>query len=373
MKNSVKKLFMLFTQIYNVFSIKNDRIFLMSFDGTKLGFDSLAFVNWLNKYHKNKYEIIWGVKDSEYEKKLSLENTKFVSIKSIKGIYYLKTSKVLLYNINPPSYLKFRKQQILVNSWHGYAFKKVGKYVKPFDKKQFNMSTCMLSHSNLYSKQVIKDSFEFSGEILNIGTPRNDVFFNAKQIEMVEQLIKKQYGVSSEEKVLLYAPTFRNDFEIGELNIDIKSVKNTLEKRFNCKCCVFLRLHPLITSNYKPDIENVVDVSLYPNMQDLLCTADFLITDYSSCIWDFGLMKKPAFIFADDYENYKNGRGLYSPLEETPFKVATTNEELLLNINNFSESDYYQNLNSYYEKIGTYEKGVCCEQLYKYLLKKGFE
>ena len=60
-------------------------------------------------------------------------------------------------------------------------------------------------------------------------------------------------------------------------------------------------------------------------------------------------------------------------MEETPFPIATSNEELLSNIKKFSESDYKKKSDEYYKRIGTYEDGNSCEKLYSYLKEKGFE
>ena len=115
-KNVIKNLI----KILYIFPINNKKIFLMSFNGETVGFDSKAFVNWLNKNKSNeKYKIYWGVKSKEYQKKLKMDNVNFVKIKSLRGFFHMITSKILLYNINPPSYIKFRKKQILVNTWHG--------------------------------------------------------------------------------------------------------------------------------------------------------------------------------------------------------------------------------------------------------------
>lgn len=115
-------------KIFYILPIKNKRIFTACFAGKKIGFDSKAIVDWLNENKSGEYEIFWGVDSKEREKNLKYENVKFVKIKSIKGIICMMTSKVLIYNINPPDYIPFRKKQILINTWHGGGFvKKVRK------------------------------------------------------------------------------------------------------------------------------------------------------------------------------------------------------------------------------------------------------
>ena len=57
----------------------------------------------------------------------------------------------------------------------------------------------------------------------------------------------------------------------------------------------------------------------YSDIQELMVSSDALITDYSSCIYDFMLSRKPGFIYATDADKYNNGRGLYYSLTSTPF------------------------------------------------------
>ena len=181
MKKILKKAFKNVLKIFFIFPIKKNRIFFMSFNGKKIGFDSKAFLDWLNENNHTK------------------------------GIYYMITSGILIYNINPPSYIPFRKKQVLVNTWHSISYKKCGKYVAGYDKEQFNTTTCFLSHSEKYTEWVIKESFEFKGDILNCGVPRNDIFFSDKRYK-ISEIVRKKLNVENK-KILLYAPTFRGNFE----------------------------------------------------------------------------------------------------------------------------------------------------------------
>lgn len=90
-------------------------------------------------------------------------------------------------------------------------------------------------------------------------------------------------------------------------------------------------------------------------MQELIAIADIAITDYSSWIYDFVLLRKPGFIYATDIDHYNNERGFYYSLESTPFPVATTNEELMTNIIQFDQIIYENRVEEFLR-----EKG-CCE------------
>lgn len=368
MINKLKQLLVLCLKILYIFPVNNKKIFFMCFDGTMIGFDSKAFVDWINNNKKDeKFKMYWGVKSNKYKKQLFLENVQFIKLKSIRGIYHMMTSGTLIYNINPPSYIPFRKKQLLINTWHGYPVKKIGKYINNFNSKQFNTSTCFLSHSEEYTNLILKDSFEYNGEILKCGTPRNDVFFDKCAIDKNKEKIYTKYSISKNKKVLLYAPTFRGDFVYEKSNLDFQKIKRILEKKFGGEWIILCRLHPMIVSKFKLDIDNVIDVSFYPDMQELLCASDILITDYSSCMWDFSLMKRPVFIYADDKEKYEKMRGFYFNFDELPYELSASIDELEYKILNFNYNDYQSKISNYLKKINCYEAGDCCLNVYNYI------
>lgn len=97
-------------------------------------------------------------------------------------------------------------------------------------------------------------------------------------------------------------------------------------------------------------------------MQELIAITDVAITDYSSWIYDFMLMRKPGFIFATDIEEYNTERGFYYPIESTPFPIAVDNDELIDNILKFDETSYATNLEKFLEDKGCVEDGHAAER-----------
>lgn len=187
-----------------------------------------------------------------------------------------------------PSQIPIRHNQILINIWYGIPYKKVGKYVEGFSEKPFTRVSCTMSHSKYYTDIVIRDSFKYSGEILECGVPRNDVFF-LNRVKSISEKIKKYYKVENK-SVLLYAPTFRGNFENVTIDADFRRLLYILKKKFGNEWVVFHRVHPLLVSIYKNGGYDVVDVSKHGDIQELLHTADLLITDYSSSMWDYSLL-----------------------------------------------------------------------------------
>lgn len=93
--------------------------------------------------------------------------------------------------------------------------------------------------------------------------------------------------------------------------------------------------------------DKLIDACFYPDIQELLVSSDAAITDYSSCIFDFMLSRKPAFVFATDIKDFNNDRGFYYPLEATPFPIAVNNKELVENVLKFDDEKYQKILQTF--------------------------
>ena len=164
----------------------------------------------------------------------------------------------------------------------------------------------------------------------------------------------------------MYAPTYRSDLSVNK-SIDSEKITKCLSEKFGGDWLVFVRMHSKVkdtTSN--SDLQ--LNVTSYPDTQDLLLIVDVLITDYSGTLWDFALTKRPIFIYAPDIEDYSNSRGLYDHYYELPYSTAYTEEELMDNIKSFQENSYNKKLSNYLLNQGSYEKGIACKTVIETIL-----
>lgn len=358
----IVKLIRALLHLLYIFPVKRNKICLLCFDGSKLGYDAKAIVEYV---HLNKlpYNIVWLTKDKEINQTFHLYDTKFKVYKSLSGVWELMTSGTVIFNITAPPQVPFRKKQILVNTWHGCGNKKAGKYTNNYSKYTMSLATCMLSHAQKYTEWIIRDSFDYEGDVIDSGVPRNDVFFSDK-IDLIKNRVCKKFSIGNK-KIVLYAPTFRGDFESSRAELDINALINSLKERFGGDWVVFYRNHPLAKGDVEYS-EKIINVSLYPDMQELLCAADVLITDYSSSCWDYSMLHRPIFLFADDIDKYES-ESLFMPFTDLPYSIAKTNEELDEIIQNFSEEDYLVRVKKYHEFMGNYEEGTACKKMFSYI------
>lgn len=127
----------------------------------------------------------------------------------------------------------------------------------------------------------------------------------------------------------------------------------------------FIRLHPNISNlddgSFLGD-DGVADVTDYPDMQELLSIADAVITDYSSCIFDFGLTKRCGFILAKDIKSYSKERNFMIQWSDVPFPIAESDEELVNIIENFDSNFYEKKLYQFYHNYcGMYPTGQAAQ------------
>ena len=209
---------------------------------------------------------------------------------------------------------------------------------------------------------------------LQSGMPRNDLFFEPHP--EIKKKVYDTYGLSQECKLVLYAPTYRGNFEDYEgvldgtsLDIDCQNVLRTLHTRFGGAWSFCLRLHPKL-NHIKISDKAILNVSSYPDMQELLCAADAVITDYSSLMWDFSLTGRPCFLFTKDLEEYERVRGFYMPPSQWPYPIAHDNEELEQKILTFDEDLYQEKIKRHHLESGSYEKGTACKTVIRLLREK---
>ena len=119
---------------------------------------------------------------------------------------------------------------------------------------------------------------------------------------------------------------------------------------------MLFRLHPGIRNlNYASNIESVIDVSLYPDMYELMAESDYFISDYSSTLFEFAGTYKPTFIYASDVDSYINDRGFHFDLNNLPIPVCRNNDELISNILKYDYKYSREAIRQFMERVGICE------------------
>ena len=360
-------------RIFYIIPVEKRKIVFVSWMGRQYACNPKYLFEYMYNLYADKYIYVWCLRNKD---KLphGFSNVKICGYFTFKYIYTMMTAKYIITNHAIEPYFPFRKNQNIIYTWHGGgAYKKVDD-VEIFRNRRWSRNIMrdirskMITHVVSSCKRFTDSHCEVwnipQSRFLPIGMPRNDVLFSDNM--NIKEKVYKQYNISNDKKIVLYAPTYRGDHKSSKESeyihkLDITGILKCLRDKYVKDFMFFFRTHYIIHDQYENTL-NIISASEYPDMQELLCAADILITDYSSSIWDFSFTYKPCFIYAPDLKQYQEEQGFYTPIEEWPFPLAETNEQLFDNIINFNENKYKQAIKKHHADLGSYENGTACEQ-----------
>jgi len=237
--------------------------------------------------------------------------------------------------------------------------------------KKLKKTTDYVVSNSTFEEEVYSTTFWQGVPVWKCGHARNDMLFDKESFVGIREEVAEYFGIDTDKKILLYAPTFRDNGDISCFDIDYKKLKESLEEKYGGEWVILVRMHFKNRSGVSALNFNswLKDAEKYPDMQKLIAVADFGITDYSSWAYDFVLTRRPMVLYAPDIEKYQQGRGLYYPLEETPFPIACNNEELTEAVLSFDDKKYQPEIDKFLEARGCYEKGTAAKQIVENIKK----
>ena len=360
--------------VFLILPIDNHKVYFRAFHGKKYGCNpKYLFLHMLEAYG-DKYKYVWKLEDDTR----IIPGAKVVKNHTFSSFIEIMTSKFIITNNDFMWWVPLRKNQVMLETWHGGgAYKRVGTYEKwnlprLWEQKlnakkvtHYISSIRKFTEVQAPSKWISEDMF------INTGMPRNEVFFYPQRMNLFKQKVYEHFGLPfhSDLKIILYAPTYRGLTGYKEVGKDIKitpdykRLLNALEQKYDGKWILFFRSHYFDSSLIEQLPDSVVDATKYEDMQELLCAADVLVTDYSSSMWDFGLTGRPCFLYAPDLQQYIAERGFYTDPFSWPFPMAQNDFELTQNILEFDQDAYEKALDKHYTDYGSYENKDACAKV----------
>ncbi|MCQ2485610.1 MAG: CDP-glycerol glycerophosphotransferase family protein [Clostridia bacterium] len=250
--------------------------------------------------------------------------------------YHLATSKYIFLNDNfmPMAKLNFRAEVVITQLWHAEGvFKKFGLHIEQPQEIRALERACSskLSYVVCSSEEVADiyaEAFDVSRDkVLPLGAPRTDKFYKKINEKRLRDDFDRQYPECKGKKLVLYAPTFRENTSDDATILNSFDI-NAFNERFP-DSKLLIRLHPQVHTA-DAEIDGAVNLSEYDDVQRLMRIADVLITDYSSICMDFALLDKPVYFYAFDLEKYNADRSFYFDYESyVPGPVARDFQTLL--------------------------------------------
>lgn len=285
-----------------------------------------------------------------------------------------------------PKWFDKRKEQVFLETWHGTPLKKLvfdmddvfsatPKYKMIVYSQSRNWD--YLISDNPFSTEVFQSCFLYDKDkILETGYPRNDILYAPNRDELAAS-VKAKLGIPKEKKVILYAPTWRDDefYDQGEYKFQLKLDLKYLREELGQEYMVLLRTHYFIADSIDvTGMEDfVVNVSKYSDIADLYLISDICITDYSSVFFDYANLRRPILFFTYDLEKYRDVlRGFYISIEDdVPGPLLFTNEEIVDAVKNIDkiEEQYRDKYDQFYERFCSFDDGHAAERIVERVFK----
>lgn len=354
--------------------VRRKWIVFESAGGSKFSGNPRYLYEYIDKYHPD-YKCIWVLKD---ECTPITGNGSRVRRLSLKYLYYMARAKYFVNNVNFHDAFIKRKNQIEVQTMHGTPLKTIGldvpgdfptkkseqKYIKKCKRWDY------LIVQNKFVADLALSAFHFNKTIMETGYPKTDILFQSNN-EPEMNRIKKQLGLPTDKKVIMYAPTWRvkNRFE---LMLDLEKMK----ERFSDDYILLLRLHHFSAKGWRGAAHDgfVYDLTSYQSIEDLYIITDILITDYSSVMFDYAVLNRPMLFFTYDLDEYRDKlRGFNIDIEkEAPGPLLFTSDEVLEAIEHLDEAmdEARDRIDTFHKQYIEYECGNSSEKVFTMMLGK---
>ncbi len=317
---------------------------------------------------KLPYDMVWLVNKMSEPMPREVRKVKF---NRIKAVYELATAHVIITNSKSLIKLKKKPSQKLIYIPHGQPGAKCaeGDAILPQNyienSKKHSAMTDVFVSMGKYHTQVLKDTFWVpdNAEIWETGFPRNDQYY--RDTTEKQKNLRKKLNIPDDCRIVLYAPTFRDNNTTDAYDLDLHRVLDTLGEKTGGKWIMFITLHPNFKWFRIPPYsfdEYVWDMSNYTDIHELMLIVDATITDYSSVSLDFSNTRRPVFLYASDIDEYTRMRGLKDMYFKFPFPLCKTNDELREAIVAFDQKEYSQRLKSFYKLYGSVDDGHASER-----------
>ncbi|MCR5544146.1 MAG: CDP-glycerol glycerophosphotransferase family protein [Eubacterium sp.] len=354
------------TDIYN---ISNPRILLMSDQSEEMGSNMAAFKNALIKNGYTPDEALRAITTKHYS-----------ILHWIKTLAKIARADFIFLDDHSQTtdWLTF-KGVILTQLWHaGAGFKstgysRFGMPASPAPKSGHRQYTYGIAGSRKI-RHFFSEVWGINDDmVLPAGMPRLDEFLDEEYKQnKIKEIYDKYPELCKPRKVILFAPTYRGENKRHAYypydNLDFDSLYEVCKKK---DYCVIFKMHPFVAEKTPiPESfrDRMLDMSDYPNINDLLYITDLLITDYSSNIYEFSLMHKPMLFYAFDIDEYSKERGFHRDYRKnTPGKVVETFDDMISAI---EKGDFeYEKVEEYLENNFEYIDSNSCHRIIDWVIR----
>lgn len=307
-----------------------------------------------------KFRIVWAFEDPRRYRELFGEgNVRLVKYHSREHMKCYASAKYWITNSRTPAGVWKKKGQVYIQTWHGTPLKKIGcDVVNHLDipaanrrtyrnyRKEGRQLDYLVSPSPFYTEKLgsALGMKRMAGRVVEAGYPRNDCLFTFTDKDTAA--LKEELGIPADKKVVLYAPTWReNQHEAGvgytyRMGINLEELREELASDY----VILFRVHYMVRRlfDFKEFEGFIYDVSDYSDISPLYTITDILVTDYSSVFFDFANLKRPILFYMYDFREYKDElRDFYFDISLLPGPIIREEADLGKAIRNLEETFVY--------------------------------
>jgi CDP-glycerol glycerophosphotransferase len=348
---------------------------------------------YIYDYMKNSEEFKdWTFIWVKNRKKRVCPECKNVKYGHPKYYYYVAKSKYWVFNSRMPAMLKKKPSQVYLQTWHGTPLKKLAHDIDVGDNATFYRTQVSYKEMtdlydadvekydymispNPYSTECFQTAFQIDRKrLIETGYPRNDVLVNHTEDDV--EAIKERLGLPRDKKIILYAPTWRdNIYNTKGYEFEPKADFFKWKEKLGDEYFLIYKPHYLIVN--KIDAEEISDFMYCSratdNINDLYLVSDILITDYSSVFFDYAGLRRPILFYMFDIDTYANElRGFYFHIDELPGPIVREEDELLERIKHIdaTEAESSEKYSAFIEKYCGLEDGKASERVVDIVFRK---
>ena len=360
---------------YNRKPINKKQFIFESFLG-KFYSDSPKYIyEYLYENFSDEFDFVWVINDKSVKIPGNPKKVKRFSLEYYKE---LARSKYWVVNGRQASRLHKRDSQVIISTWHGTPIKKLGLDIGNVYTRDPNIKKSYIKVAkewdylispNHYTTEILKSAFGYEGKILETGYPRNDILYNATESDVKK--IKEDLNLPHDKKIILYAPTWRDDeyYDAAQMHFELKLNLEQMQKAVGDEYILLVRTHYFVSDRLDlgPYKGFAYDVSKYDDIAELYLISDMLITDYSSVFFDFANLKRPILYYTYDLDKYENVlRGFYIDIHsEVPGPLLKTTDEVIDSIKNIDsiKEEYQEKYDAFYERFCSIEDGNASKRI----------
>jgi CDP-glycerol glycerophosphotransferase len=357
--------------------LDDSAVYLQAYTGVTATDSQLAIHHELRRTRPD-LTIYWGVVDGA---SVVPEGGTGVLMHSREWYRVMATARYLCLNIDPDRWFALRPGQQMLQTFHGYPAKSMGirmwegKGYTPrrigIELKRTSGDWSMILTPSPEMDEHYRREYRYDGVIHNEGYPRDDVLVSP-DAQRIREETRARLGIAPGQRAVLYAPTWRDDLATNwrraeaVLHLDVEAASRKLGKDY----VLLMRGHRFHGRTATPEGDaQLVDVTHYPEINDLILASDAAVLDYSSLRFDFALTGRPMVFLVPDLDTYTGGvRGFLYPFEDSaPGPLVDTPDQVIALLRNLDgvQRDYADATKAFHDTYNYLQDGQSAQKVVK--------